>query len=250
MDDETARALADVNRRFYRERAEEFAATRREPWPGWQRLVELLEAHAVPLDVLDVGCGNGRFAAFLAAGPAARRGLRYLGIDASPELLCAARARGLASARFERVDFVETPPEQALPPGPFSLVVLFGVLHHVSGRERRRALLAAAARRLRPGGVLAVNVWRPEAFARFAGRFVPFEGADLPAPIDLAQLEQGDRLLPWGDGRAVRYFHTGGESELRALAAELPLEPLAEWCSDGREGALNLYLALRAPGRA
>ena len=55
-------------------------------------------------------------------------------------------------------------PGAALPSGPFSLVALMGVLHHVPGRETRAALVAAAADRLAPGGLLALTLWR------FAGR--------------------------------------------------------------------------------
>ena len=86
LDEPTLRALNAINRAFYREGAAEFSAPRDHPWPGWTRVAELVASArlAEPLEVLDVGCGNGRFGWFLAKR---RPELRYLGLDASAELL-------------------------------------------------------------------------------------------------------------------------------------------------------------------
>jgi SAM-dependent methyltransferase len=254
MNDETARALHAINRAFYRDQAAAFCATRGAAWPGWERLLELVAALGLEreIDVLDVGCGNGRFAAFLAEQLAPREApFRYLGIDASPELLDAARAQspGFGSCDYQLADFVETPPQEALPRRHFSLVVLFGVLHCVPGREHRRALLGAAAERLRPGGLLALTAWRFEDFPRFREKLLSWEEFNAAArpPIDLDQLEPGDRLLPWGEGgRAVRFCHFADEREMAQVLGELPLQPVDQWCADGREGELNRYFVLRA----
>ena len=139
MDPETASALAAINREFYRDEAQAFSRTREEPWPGWLRVSACLEPGAEPLEVLDVGCGNGRFAAFLETQLGERAAsLRYTGLDASEALLEHARARSLASGppRLHCADVVLSPPEDALPPGPFALIVLFGLLHHVPGESR------------------------------------------------------------------------------------------------------------------
>ncbi len=284
MDPETAQALADINRAFYRDRAEAFSATRERPWPGWSRVLACLEGSPRPLRVLDVGCGNGRFASFLAQeqggrlesrrtrsernasegrGPSAsderargpaRPGERfdYVGVDASEGLLARARARqlGAGRARFLRADWALSPPERALPPGTFSLVVIFGVLHHVPGAARRRALLEAAARRLAPGGVLALTAWRFEASPRLRARLVTWEEYNRGAarPVDPARLEPGDRLLRWGERESggVRYCHFADDTETDRLAAGLGLERLAAYCADGRNGDRNRYLVLRA----
>ena len=152
MDEKTIRALNAINRSFYRDAAAEFSATRRDPWPGWQRLPPLIEEHLPGRDlhVLDVGCGNGRFAAFLAGALPERRApsLRYCGIDASAPLLAAVRARQLPFAEVETrlADVVETPIEEPLGARRFSLIAVFGVLHHVPGERRRRRLLQVARR--------------------------------------------------------------------------------------------------------
>ncbi len=255
MDRETADALAALNRSFYRERAEEFAATREAPWPGWERVLECAAAASVPkpLQVLDVGCGNARFARFLDARLAIRgETFGYVGVDASPALLARARARRLAagSARLLRADWDATSPERALPAGRFSLIALFGVLHHVPGRARRRALVSAAAGRLAVGGLLALSVWQLEAHARLRRRLVPWSDYERRAarPLDPAQLEPGDHLVRWGDPRSgsLRYCHFADEAETATWTAGLDLEPVAGFRADGREGDLNRYLVFSA----
>jgi SAM-dependent methyltransferase len=249
LDERTLRALNAINRSFYREAAAAFSASREEPWPGWTRLAELVEAQGLGprLELLDVGCGNGRFGRFLAQRAPQ---LRYLGIDASPELLALAEARGPigAASEFRRLDLVEDDLDACLGAQRFSLVALFGLLHHLPGAARRRALLHGLAARLRPGGLLALTLWRFEAFRRFRERIVPWETHNraAAAPIDPAQLEPGDHLLPWGPDGIPRYCHFADEDETRELLAGLPCQTLARYDADGREGALNRYLVLRA----
>ena len=200
-----------------------------------------------PLEVLDVGCGNGRFAAFLEA-----RGIpfRYLGIDASAPLLEHARARRLPPelATWRCADFLEQPADSSLPARRFGLVVLFGVLHHVPGRDRRLALLRALARRLQPDGLLALTAWQFEAFRRFRDRLLSWQAFNerAPEPVDLAQLERGDHLLPWGRGHGVRFCHFAHDVEMEGLLKQAGLDPVDRYRDDGRSRDLNRYFVVRA----
>jgi SAM-dependent methyltransferase len=241
MSPETVLALNEINRRFYRTSAEAFSASRDYPWAGWERIVGGLPAP--PRSVLDVGCGNARFGAYLAAWLGGE--FSYLGVDASAELLALARRRDdLPSdvALVER-DLVAGPPTEALPDGRYSLVAAFGLLHHVPSFDRRLALLGAMAERLEPGGRLAISLWRFGAFERFRHKQVPFE-----PPIDIADLEPGDVLLSFGEEpAAVRYCHFLDEEETDRLLAAAALPCLDRFTADGREGSLNDYLVLGRP---
>ncbi len=253
MDAKTALALNALNRSFYGELAEDFSVTREAPWPGWLRLLSAIENHypTADLEVLDVGCGNGRFAKFLAENlPRRRKRLRYLGIDASPEMLERAGAVALpfASTEYRLWDFVETPLQEGLLARDFSLTVLFGLLHHVPGEKRRRALVQAAAQGLRPGGLLSFTCWQFERIERLRKKAISWEEFNLTAelPIDVGELERGDRLLPWGDSdRVVRYCHFADEDETAKLVQGLPLELVETYSADGREGNLNRYFIFR-----
>jgi 2-polyprenyl-3-methyl-5-hydroxy-6-metoxy-1,4-benzoquinol methylase len=110
---------------------------------------ELLVSH-VPCDatVLDVGCGSGLFLGMLAATRRVRRGL---GVD--PDARAIARAERMRDrAGWGRTLTFEAPaPDADLPRGPFDVVAMIDVLHHVAPTAQD-ALLRAAIARVAPGG--------------------------------------------------------------------------------------------------
>jgi len=249
VDDATALALNELNQALYRDRAAEWDAARTRPWRGFARVARALGALPPgPLRVLDVGCGNGRLATALAKALGPRRdALAYHGVDASEPLLARARERAPRGSRFACADFVASPPQVALPPGPFELVALFGVLHAVPGRARRRALLEAATSRTASGALLALSRWRFAECAERRARIVSWERyrESGGAAIDLAQLEPGDHLLSFGSEHALRYAHAIDPDELGELLRGLPLDPLDDWCDEGSDARENHYRLLR-----
>jgi len=119
--------------------------------------------------VADVACGEGYGSALLARSAAS-----VTGIDASAETVAAARRRysgppGLA--------YVEGRCE-ALPLGEASidLVVSFETLEHL---ENPRALIAEAARVLRPGGVLMVSTPNKAIYSDKADYRNPFHPSEM-----------------------------------------------------------------------
>ncbi|MFN8371539.1 MAG: class I SAM-dependent methyltransferase [Anaerolineae bacterium] len=230
----TIARLNAINREFYRVTADEFDATRGQAWLGWERLLPLLTSDKrdpnVPLSVLDVGCGNGRFGVFLR-----EHGLnsRYHGMDNSPALLDKARA-ALPSAALELRDIVDNPPHT----GTYDLVVLFGVLHHIPGSVERQAFMRVLAQRVGAGGMLAFACWRFYEYERFRARVVPWS-ADL-------SVEAHDYLLDWRRGaRALRYCHYVDDAEHHALVAATGLREVQRYRADGEDGQANQYSVLR-----
>jgi SAM-dependent methyltransferase len=99
--------------------------------------------------VLDFGCGTGTLLAVLAAIGRLGHGI---GCDVSPAPLAAARTAAARIGAADRLDFVPIKDVGSAPEGPFDVVAMIDVLHHIPPAERARAI-AAAASRTAPGGV-------------------------------------------------------------------------------------------------
>lgn len=104
-------------------------------------------------DLLDIGTGTGRVLEVV--GPLVDRGL---GLDASREMLAVARtsleAAGLRHCHVRQADMYQLP----LADGAMDVVIIHQVLHFA---ERPAAVVAEAARVLRPGGRLLLVDFAP-----------------------------------------------------------------------------------------
>jgi tRNA (uracil-5-)-methyltransferase TRM9 len=247
MNVETAGTLNRITRRFYDDSALGFAATHEAPRPGWGRVLNTLAIRDAPeLSVLDIGCGNGRFARFIQRH--AQRAFCYLGVDASPALVNFARAEtaGLADATCTVFDFVEHSLEKLVQDRTFTLIVAFGVLHHIPAHRRRREFLQQLCCRVAPGGALACSIWREQCPEQAGQEALSWEEYNRGArePVELAQLERGDNLVA-RRGSVARYCHFVDDAETARLFEGLPLAPLEPFTADGRTGTLNSYVLLR-----
>ena len=197
MDPRSRDAIQQLTRDFYRRHAQSFSDSRDHPWPGWERVAERIPPRP---RILDVGCGNGRFASFLAAR--GRDDVDYTGVDQSEALLAIARSR-TAAWPTTRVTLhaADVLAPGALPAGPFDVVVLFGVLLHVPGFDARVDLAARLAERLAPGGFLAATLWHFAMDERALRHTVPFDVH--PIDVDATGVEPG-RSTPALAGRHGR----------------------------------------------
>ncbi|MGO9878363.1 MAG: class I SAM-dependent methyltransferase [Acidimicrobiales bacterium] len=144
----------------------------------------------VPGRALDVACGEGRNAVWLA-----EKGWDVTGVDFSRVGL--AKARQLAADRGVEVTWVEADVVRWLAqPGSFDLVVVLYL--HLPG-EQRRQMLDHATASLAPGGVLLVVGHDRSNLLRGTGG--PQDPAVLFAPEDLVaelgdlQIERAERVV-------------------------------------------------------
>jgi ubiquinone/menaquinone biosynthesis C-methylase UbiE len=107
--------------------------------------------------VLDVACGSGNVALV-----AARRYCDVAGVDFAPNLIESATAR--AAAEGSEIDF-QVGDAQALPFPDASFDVVFSVFGVMFAPDQERAA-RELLRVCRPGGVIALASWMPEAFGK------------------------------------------------------------------------------------
>jgi tRNA (cmo5U34)-methyltransferase len=177
----------------------------REEIPAYDRLQDELVAASRKVRarrILDLGSGSGETARrVLDAHP----GADLLGIDASEQMLTAARAALDGRPATFRAAQLEHP----LPAGPFDLVTSALAIHHLTA-EDKRALYARVAAVLVPGG-----------------RFVLADVVlpDDPAKIDLSEYDRPSGILDqidWLRSAGLEPHLCWSDVDLALIAADLP----------------------------
>ena len=245
MNRETIKTLNDINQSFYRQTEEEFDQTRQHPWKGWERLFPRVQA-LNNLRLIDLGCGNGRFFRFLAG-----QGLSFagIGIDSATGLL----QRAERITQDLNIDLELRHLDIALEPSfeleaEYNLAVSFGVLHHLPGRETRRAVVKNLRDHTDLGGLIAISLWQLDHSPLFEKKTINWEeyNRTLDIPVDLGQLEAGDALIDWNHGvHGIRYCHFFEEEEILELKALPGLSLESDFLSDGKGNEMNRYLVFR-----
>lgn len=117
-----------------------------EPGQSWFLWAGALASLLPPLDVADFGCGTGTLSVAIA-----RWARRVWAIDQNSEALAQAKERAAREGCTNIQFLCEDLHRLSLPSGERDLVVISQSLHHVESPE---AVLAEAARLLKPGGKL------------------------------------------------------------------------------------------------
>jgi ubiquinone/menaquinone biosynthesis C-methylase UbiE len=178
-------------------------------------------------DVLDMGCGTGRFTI-----PLAERAASVSGLDMSPAMLAANRKKladhGL-DADLREGDMADLP----FPDASFDVVVSMLALMHIP-RQDRQQVFREVARVLRPGGRLLIGVKNSVFERMFQGdRFATIDITDVKSEeLIFTKTHSGeDMVAPW---------HSFSPDELASLSAIAGLSlvhlrgnsPISAWLAD------------------
>jgi SAM-dependent methyltransferase len=206
---------------------------------------------------LDIGIGTGRFAV-----PMARRGWSIVGVDLSPGMLAQAQKAAQEAGLAERIDLREGDATaiDALPEGPFEVILAIGVLFHVTSPAARAAFVAALARRLAPGGRLLIDT-EVDASGGWAGESptrtltIP-DGNPLTLTVHSAR-ESGEEsqraevsLKGLGSGDEARFLVESSwlpRAAFEALLTGAGLAILGTWADWGAAGGAGLLVAATRP---
>ena len=251
----TAEQLSYVTSEFYTQQAQSFSATRQMPWQGWQQCLDAMPQLSAgeKLSVLDVGCGNLRFARFLCDEvgivPA-----KYFAVDNCKPLV----ESGEVGTHISELIFIELDVIKSLLDNTLSsrltvpacdLVVAFGFLHHVPGAEKRLQLLRTLLEKTKPGGFVCVSFWQFMNSQKLAAKAqeTTVQGLQVLG-IDASELEEHDYLIGWQDkANTWRYCHHFSQKELDELLASFgsDVHVCAQFSADGKDNNLNRYVILQ-----
>jgi tRNA (uracil-5-)-methyltransferase TRM9 len=245
----TIKKLNNLNLQFYQTVATDFDQTRQQPWNGWHQLLTSLKDFS-NTQILDLGCGNGRLGVFLASvNPK-----KYLGFDASPELLSQAALQlqnTNVTFELEHLDIVARLETNQLTSilSPFTtpdtrttnVFCLFGVVHHLPSSLLRHRLFDSLSQLMSAGDSVVISCWQFHLSPNLWQRRVEPNVIELEAN----ELEENDYILDWQRGtHAYRYCHLTTEQEVHTLATQANLAIKESWIADGKNNNLNNYYLL------
>ena len=251
----TAEQLSRVTSEFYAQQTQSFSATRQMPWQGWQQCLDAMPQLLVgeKPSVLDVGCGNLRFARFL-RDEAGIVPAKYFAVDNCKPLV----ESGNTDAHVSELAFIELDVIKSLLDNTLSseltvlacdLVVAFGFLHHVPGVDKRLQLLRTLLEKAKPGGFVCVSFWQFMNSQKLAAKAQETTVQGLRAlGIDASELEEHDYLIGWQDkANTWRYCHHFSQEELDELLGSLgsDVQVCAQFSADGKDNDLNRYVILQ-----
>lgn len=168
------------------------------PGRSWQAFGHLLLRILPPLEVADLGSGEGLLSELLA-----RRCKKVIAVDNSEKIVAfgarKAKKNGLKNLEF-RLGDLEAPP---LTPESVDLVVLSQALHHAEHPERA---VAAALHILRPGGQVLILDLLKHSFDKAHGLY-------------------GDRWLGFAEGELERWLESAGFKRIEISLVAREEEP-------------------------
>lgn len=229
MTEDTIRRLNALNQQFYTHNALSFSNTRTYTWPSWQKFWEQSAfKESSEATILDLGCGNGRLAAFIAKQLPRNSHWTYEGWDSSPALRQSGESVSPArlATHFQDQDVVEILLQNR--PWPttqrYTVVALFGVMHHIPSLLLRQQLLQRVHRELLvPGGEIWLTLWDPQ---RYKLKTPALQSDPSFAP---AELEAGDLFLGWQASEVFRYVHFISPEEEKQLLQPLQCSKVVAW---------------------
>ena len=184
----------------YNQISDKFSSTRKYNWPEISRLIpKYLKPN---LDILDIGCGNGRLLNTLKNYP-----INYLGIDLSKSLIKEAK-KTYPAANFINQDFTQFTTDKQ-----YDLVFAIAFLHHIPGKKLRDQVIKNIFQLTKNSGYLIMTNWNlfQKKYQKFFNSHTSFN----------KNLEPNDTLIPWKDSSgkiiANRYYHAFTTDEISDL---------------------------------
>ncbi|MBN1618430.1 class I SAM-dependent methyltransferase [Candidatus Dojkabacteria bacterium] len=252
--------LVKINETFYSNIYDEFDSSRSTSWPGWKKFWPLLKFNKAIVNILDIGCGNGRFIPFINNFDI---NYKYTGFDISSELLNLAKKRYVKNnIKFLVGDLLKIN-ESEICDFHYDLITCFNVFHHIPSYRIRVECIKKLISLLNPDGFIVLTFWKFVEFKRFNEHLIPWGSLN----VNESDLESGDFIMDWRSFTSkisessisnsstqtiptnVRYCHYFSDAEVDQILSDIlsncDINLINRFRSDGREKKLNEYVILQ-----
>lgn len=216
MNQTTMTQLLELVRNNYEDIAWDFSQTRNYIWPALKNIVttqlKQLQTTKNQLQVLDLGCGNGRLFELCQKD----NKIIYTGVDQSKNLIDIAQAR-YAQAKFYHanvLDFTKDCTQK------FDLVLLIAVLQHIPSHDLRLNLLQQLKQCLHPGGIIIMTNWNLKQQSKYKKIIYKYNLLKL---LGKNNMDFNDIVFNGFNKKSLRYYHAFSKKELYRLCKQAQL---------------------------
>lgn len=209
----TAEELLQKVKKDYNSISKSFHQTRKHSWREFEEYLQYIKNAQ---NILDLGCGNGRFYKFLE-----EKGIEasYTGIDNSEGLIKHARESN-PEANFKMGDMLQIPSENS----KYDSLVCIAAFHHLPNKELREKALQEIKRVTKQNGTIIISVWN-----LFQKRYKKFIWkARIKKLLSFGKYHSRDTFIPWGKTGIERYYYAFTQAEMRQLLEDQNLKVLKE----------------------
>lgn len=215
MQFEIANKIIKKTEQDYQKMADQFEKTRRNLyWPEFEYFKPYFKENQ---DILDIGCGGGRFCKILEP-----YNVNYIGIDLSSELVRLAKQHSVnQKCTFETGNILDL---NILGDKKYDLILIIGAFHHLPSFELRQKALNEVKKHLKPNGYILMTNWYYGLFKGFKTLLKQYFHKIFTPNKEIAgfiynDLDFRDLFVPWKLSKQTinRYYHSFSKGELKKL---------------------------------
>lgn len=221
-------------------------------WSGWSKLISWIQSSSEngQINVLDLGCGNGRFSFFLNQSLTEFQ-VHYTGVDAVDyyiELASSRQPQNLASYTIYKRDLFK--PNWNLAISEPHVITAFGLLHHLPGKQTTDSFMTELSSICTDKTICILTTWQYLDIPRLKKRVLAKNDSRLDSLISheaqALLANPHSNILDWVKGeQGYRFSHHFSQGEIINLLNSYGFEILTTFTDDDVEANRNRYYICR-----